>query len=124
MNETLNAHLIGQLVLLGSVQIWHVDTPGHLPEDQSQGVHVGLHVGVEGVGADGLVEHLGRHVALRADTLRVVRNVEVAGEGIQPYREAEVTDTALAVGFDENVARLEVTVGYLGFTLCWREKEK
>lgn len=50
--------------------------PGHLPEHQPEGPDVHTLVGVEAVGLDALVQHLGGHVALGAHA-RVVAHVQL-----------------------------------------------
>lgn len=56
---------------------------GDLPEDQAQSPDVGLLVGLKHVGADGLVQHLGGHVAFGPHA-RVVANIQVVS-GLRVY---------------------------------------
>lgn len=49
---------------------------GDFPEDQAESPDVGLLVGLEHVGADGLIQHLRGHVAFGPHT-RVVAHIKV-----------------------------------------------
>lgn len=50
---------------------------GDFPEDQAESPDIGLLVGLKHVGVDGLIEHLGGHVAFGPHT-RVVAHIKVA----------------------------------------------
>ena len=52
--------------------------PGHLPQDEAQRPDVHSLVGLETVHLDGVVKHLGGHVALCAD-FRVVPHIQLIG---------------------------------------------
>ena len=91
-----------------------------VPDDEGGAVDVGL-LGVDGVvrlGAvdDELIEHLGRHVAWRADLARVLAlQGPQRGAGVEALGEAEVGELeGAAVAGDEDVGGLEVTVHHDG----------
>ena len=52
--------------------------PGDLPQDEAQGPDVHSLVGLETVHLDGVIEHFGGHVALRAH-FRVVPHIQLVG---------------------------------------------
>lgn len=60
----------------------HDGPAGDFPEDQTQGPDVGLLVGLEDVGANGLVQHLRGHVALGSHAGVVAHVQVVVGLGV------------------------------------------
>ena len=99
-----------QLSLLGH-QVVVGRPPRHLPQDQSGAVHVRPQECLERGRAHVLVQHLGRHVADGADALVGRAVVHVVLVALEAHREAKVGDGAGPVALDEDVPRLDVTVG-------------
>uniref|UniRef100_A0A182Q0H9 Uncharacterized protein n=1 Tax=Anopheles farauti TaxID=69004 RepID=A0A182Q0H9_9DIPT len=102
-----------QLVLV--VDAVDVTPTRDFPQYEPERVHVGTLERIELVQVDRFVQHLRRHVALGADTVRR-RYVDRVGGDDVPHRQPEIADATREVRFDQNVLRLQIAMRDGGFT--------